>query len=266
MVGAGWLDRGDAEKALVEASISNGSIGDDGLQSVRATITSGIGAGLGSPVRHPMCFGDPSPPQALTEREAKDQKQKIIGLWRRGHAIEGTPAATYLRARGYNGLFPRTFRFLPSRGDYLHALMVPFGLPREPEPGVLEIDEHRLAALQLTKLLPDGSDRIRNSEGKITIGRGSSGFPIVVAPLNDGLGLAITEGAEDALSVHAATGLGAWASGGSGRMPALAVAVPAFVEAVTIFQHPDAEREVKGLARELHARGFEVYLHQAEAS
>ena len=83
--------------------------------------------------------------------------------------------------------------------------------------------------------------------GKITIGRGSSGFPIVVAPLNDGLGLAITEGAEDALSVHAATGLGAWASGGSGRMPALAVAVPAFVEAVTIFQHPDAERQRKGL-------------------
>ena len=138
--------------------------------------------------------------------------------------------------------------------------------PREPEPGVLEIDEHQIAALQLTKLLPNGSDRIRDSAGKITIGRGSSGCPIVVAPLNDGLGLAICEGVEDALSVYAATGLGAWASGGAGRMPALADGVPSYVEAVTIFEHPDAEREVKELARALHGRGFEIYIHKADAS
>ena len=44
------------------------------------------------------------------------------------------------------------------------------------------------------------------------IGR-STGAPIVLAPLTDALGLAITEGIEDALSVHEATGLGVWAAG-----------------------------------------------------
>jgi hypothetical protein len=45
------------------------------------------------------------------------------------------------------------------------------------------------------------------------IGR-SIGFPIVLAPVNDGLGLSITEGIEDALSLHQATGLPQWASFG----------------------------------------------------
>jgi hypothetical protein len=136
--------------------------------------------------------------------------------------------------------------------------MVPFGIPREPEPGVLEIEEHRIAAIQLTKLVPDGSDRIRDAKGKITVGRGSSGFPIVVAPLNDLLGLALVEGIEDGLSVYEATGLGVWASGGSGRMRALADAVPSYVECVTIFQHPDAADDVSKLATALQALGIEV--------
>ena len=48
----------------------------------------------------------------------------------------------------------------------------------------------------------------------------------MLAPMNDLLGLAITEGVEDALSIHAATGLGAWAAGAASRLPALADAVP----------------------------------------
>ena len=42
--------------------------------------------------------------------------------------------------------------------------------------------------------------------------------------------------------------------------------VPSYVEAVTIFEHPDAEREMKELASALHGRGFEVYIHKADAS
>ena len=44
------------------------------------------------------------------------------------------------------------------------------------------------------------------------IGR-SSGSPIVLAPANDLLGLVISEGIEDALSLHEASGCGAWAAG-----------------------------------------------------
>ena len=60
------------------------------------------------------------------------------------------------------------------------------------------------------------------------------GAPIVLAPVNDGLGLAITEGIEDGLSVYAATGLGVWAAGSAPLMPALADAVPNYVQCVTI--------------------------------
>ena len=45
-----------------------------------------------------------------------------------------------------------------------------------------------------------------------------AGLPVIVSPVNDLLGLAICEGIEDALSVYAATGLGAWAAGGAGAL------------------------------------------------
>ena len=56
--------------------------------------------------------------------------------------------------------------------------------------------------------------------------------------MNDLLGLAITEGIEDALRpcCHRA---GAWAAGSAGRMPALADAVPDCTDCVTIFADGD---------------------------
>ena len=48
------------------------------------------------------------------------------------------------------------------------------------------------------------------------------GVPMVLAAPNDLLGLAVAEGAEEALTVHQFTGVGAWASGGASRLPALA--------------------------------------------
>ena len=90
---------------------------------------------------------------------------------------------------------------------------------------------------------------------------GSPGVrPIVLAPPDDLLGLAITEGIEDALTVHQATGLGAWAAGAAGRMPGLADMIPDFIECVTIYAHTD-ERGRKGgkaLAVALNKRGIEV--------
>jgi hypothetical protein len=70
------------------------------------------------------------------------------------------------------------------------------------------------------------------------IGR-SVGFPIVVAPVNDLLGLSIAEGIEDALSLHEATGLGAWAAGSANRLPALADRIPSYVEIVSIAADDD---------------------------
>ena len=88
------------------------------------------------------------------------------------------------------------------------------------------------------------------------------GSPIVLAPANDLNGLAITEGIEDALSVHEATGLGVWAAGAASFLPALAVAVPAWIECITILvDDDDAGRgNAYGLADQLEHRGFQARL------
>jgi hypothetical protein len=113
--------------------------------------------------------------------------------------------------------------------------------------------------VHLTKLLRDGSGRIDAPNAKIMLGRGSQGTPIVIAPPNDLLGLAICEGIEDALSIHEATGLGAWAAGSAGRMPALAESVPSHIECVSVIGHDDTGRKygielIKRLRRhDIHA-------------
>jgi hypothetical protein len=95
---------------------------------------------------------------------------------------------------------------------------------------------------------------------------GSPGhLPIVLAPANDLLGLAICEGIEDALTAHAATGIGAWAAGGGGRMPTLADTVPAYIETVTIHAHADTsvttgQDGARRLAEALKGRGVDVFI------
>jgi hypothetical protein len=147
-------------------------------------------------------------------------------LWRRRRPIFGSIAATYLRgARRYGGPLPATLGFLPAQCDHLPAMIAAFGLAHEIEPGVIAISDHAVTGVHLTRLLPDGSGKAEfddpDENAKITIGL-SAGSPIVLAPPNDLLGLAISEGVEDGLSAHEATGLGAWAAGSAPRMPALA--------------------------------------------
>jgi hypothetical protein len=95
-----------------------------------------------------------------------------------------------------------------------------------------------VVTVHLTKLAPDGRKH-SDEPNKIMLGS-APGVPIVLAPTNDLLGLAITEGVEDALSVHQVTGLGAWAAGSAGRLSALAEAVPDWTDCVTIFADGDA--------------------------
>ena len=179
-------------------------------------------------------------------------------LWRQAQPIAGSPAERYLRdARGYRGPLPPTLRYLPARGGYPHAMAAAFGTPSEPEPGVLAMAE--VAGLHLTRLAPDGAGKI----GKITIGRGVVS-PIVLAPPNDTLGLAITEGIEDALSLHAATGLGAWAAGSASRFRALADAIPEWIDCVTIAADADpaGRKGATALAAALRERGFRVEIRE----
>jgi len=145
-------------------------------------------------------------------------------------------------------------------------MIAAFGIPEEPEPGILG-DPRGVNAVHLTLLKPDGSGKADMEKPKRIIG--SPGHrPIVLAPPNDLLGLAITEGVEDALSVHQATGLGAWAAGSATFMPALADVVPDYIEAVHVVVDDDdtGRRYGRELVNRLRVRGFEVFPRLLRAS
>jgi hypothetical protein len=144
-------------------------------------------------------------------------------------------------------------------------MIAAFGLARELEPGVITISDREVTGVHLTRLLPDGSGKAvfddPDQNAKIMIGF-SVGSPIVLAPPTDLLGLAVTEGIEDGLSVHAATGLGVWCAGCASRMPRLADAVPDWIDCITVYAHDDADgkRHAIELADALVARGFETFI------
>ena len=191
---------------------------------------------------------------AERERISKATRlSKAQWLWSRSRPLTGTIAETYLRStRNYPAALPATLRFLPPRGAHGPAMLAAFGMAIEPEPGRIEIDARDLCGVHITRLAPDGSGKAGTDNDKIMIGL-VTGSPIVLAPPNDLLGLAIAEGIEDALSAHAATGLGAWAAGAASFLPALAPAIPSYVECITILadSDPDGERHAAELASQL---------------
>jgi putative DNA primase/helicase len=180
----------------------------------------------------------------------RQQRAKAARLWSRSRSIEGTPAERYLRqARCYLGPIPKTLAFLPPI--------------REPAPGVLGIPRN-VDAVHLTLLRSDGSGKADIERNKLTIGQPRA-RPIMLAPPNDLLGLAICEGIEDGLSVYEATGLGVWAAGSAVYMPALAGAVPNYVEALTIYAHNDSGGQYAlQLAKKLLKRGIEPFIEGLE--
>jgi Toprim domain len=177
--------------------------------------------------------------QQRDDDETRERLGVALSLWRRRQLMAGTAAETYLReVRKYRGELPATLGFLPASAGFAPAMIAAFGLAHETEPGVLVINDDDVRGVHLTSLKPDGRGKAGTDRDKIFVGK-SIGFPIVLAAVNDGLGLAITEGIEDALSVHDATGLGAWAAGAASRMPALARQIPTYVECVTIAADDD---------------------------
>jgi hypothetical protein len=132
-------------------------------------------------------------------------------------------------------------------------------MARELAPGVL-VPPASVSAVHLTLLNAAGDGKAEVLPNKKSIGP-AGGLPIVLAPPNDSLSLAICEGIEDALSAHQALGLGAWAAYCAGNMPKLAAAVPRYFEAITIFAHDDdGKSHALELADDLASRGFEVFI------
>jgi hypothetical protein len=142
-------------------------------------------------------------------------------------------------------------------------MIAAFGIAREVEPAILAVRDAAVAGVHITRLLPDGSGKAvlddPDEQAKIMVGS-SLGWPIVLAPPNDLLGLTITEGIEDGLSLHQDTGLGVWAAGAASRMPALADVLPAFIDCTTIAADDDSDgrRFAAELAARIRGRGMEA--------
>jgi hypothetical protein len=221
----------------------------------------GYGGDNATPKPDPAKLARARQEAAQREREASTERLRTaLWLWSQRKPIAGSPADGYLRdARGYHGVLPAALGFLPARGEYPAAMIAAFGLAVELEPGVIAIGDSAIRGVHLTRLKPDGSAKAGTDADKIMIGF-SAGTPIVLAPVNDLCGLAITEGIEDALSTFMVTGLGSWAAGCASRMPALATAIPRYVETVTICAHSDeaGQRGAHRLADALRKRPFEV--------
>ena len=202
----------------------------------------------------------PSPARrALSQakQDTADRRALAQYLWRKRRPVEATKGETYLREhRGIRCPLPRTTGFLPGDDQHPPALIAAFGMAHELEPGVIAIAEHAITAVHLIKLTSDGR-KLDVTPNKITIGSPGNA-PIVLAPMNDLLSLAICEGIEDALSIHEATGLGAWATGTASRLPAVADAVPDYTDCVTIFADADkaGQENAAKLAARLNARGI----------
>jgi hypothetical protein len=209
-----------------------------------------------------------APPLNPLDR-GREQHRKAAWMWRQRQPLTGTVAETYLRSRDITCALPATLGFLPPRKPEHHpALISAFALPDEPEPGIIG-EPRGVEAVHLTLLRPNGSGKADAKPNKVMVGSPgvvlndqNASLPIVLAPPNDLLAIAITEGIEDALTAHEATGLGAWAAGGAGRMPALAAAIPPYIETVTVYAHPDKAGQdgARSLAAALAGRGIEIFV------
>jgi phage/plasmid primase-like uncharacterized protein len=219
--------------------------------------------------------GEPRPDRSRDETRVQCEASQVpepaappradrrgLALWRMAAPLDRTPADLYLGARGFAPPYRATLRYLPCAGDHPHALIAAFGLPDEPEPGLLRIPDAAVRAVHLTRLDPAGTKRLKTDDAKIIVGQDGLCFPVALTPVNDGLGLLIAEGIENALSLGLSLGLGAWASCGHTRMPALASAVPSHIEAVTIVADPEpaARASATALTEKLKRRGFIVTL------
>ena len=200
---------------------------------------------------------------------AEERREKARWLYNQCSPAGGSVVQKYLHSRRIAlDPFPRQIGYLPARPPrYPHpAMLVPFGLPDEPEPGVYRTPRERIQGVLLTYLKPDGGGKADIDPTKRMIGR-PLGAPLALIPPNDGLGLLIAEGVETALSGHVLTGLGCWAAGSAGFLPALADAVPAFVECVTVATEDDpaGRRGAEELARRLEARGIETLMIEVKS-
>lgn len=217
-----------------------------------------------SPNRFPERVAEVEPsrsPIDHSEDHARQQRAKAQAMWGGRLLAPSSPVEIYLRdVRGYSGPIPATIGYLPAaKPEHYPAMISAFGFCDEQEPGALKVAADVVRGVHLTLLKPGGISKADIHPNKIMVGP-SNGWPIVLAPSNDPLGLIICEGIETGLSLHEATGCGVWAAGCASRMPALAEKVPNYIDCVTVAAEADVAGRIgaEELVRRLKTRGLHV--------
>ena len=154
--------------------------------------------------------------RAVAEYEARKaaddarKRRKAQEIYSQIEPARGSPTEWYFNWRDVpSEAIPNTAGFLSDARRYpelgfqeerspVPCAVHPFGFPLECEPGVLFMPVSNVMGLHIIHLMPDGRGKARQ---KKTFGP-SSGFPIVLSPSGDSLGMLIAEGIEDALSAH----------------------------------------------------------------
>ena len=201
-------------------------------------------------------------PESDADEEAREQ-HIISWLWGKSQPA-GSIVKAYLSSRHIElEPWPQTIRFLPASPPKhpWPAMLVPCGLPEEPTPGRYVMPQECIRAVHFTYLKPDGSGKAPLSPSRRMVGA-VKGSPLALVPPNDSQALIIAEGIETALSGHVLLGAGAWAAGSASFLPALADAVPVFIECVMIAREEDkaGQRGADGLGQQLEKRGIEVIM------
>jgi DNA primase len=178
----------------------------------------------------------------------RDTTAEAIAIWRAAVDAAGTPAETYLRARGLHVAIPATIRFARlrygSRGD-LHPVLV----------ALVASAENKATGIQRTYLAADGTGKADVPKAKLSLGRVRGGS-IRLAPA--AAELMVCEGMEDALTLQQELGRAAWAAVGASMMPSMRF--PAGVQSVVIGADSDeaGEREARKAAVVLSGGGLHV--------
>lgn len=190
--------------------------------------------------------------------KAERDNTYALDLWRKAVAIEGTPAEAYLRSRGITMDLPSSLRFArlkppkesgvaEANGRGLLPAMVALVSGADGEP----------AGIQRT-FLTDAGAKAAATDGKVKYSLGLvRGGAIHLGPaLNDGL--ALCEGAEDALSLMEMGAASAWAAAGAGMLPGLQL--PSDVRSVVIGGDNDMAGHLAAAAAAsaMSRRGVEV--------
>lgn len=169
--------------------------------------------------------------RSLPPEPERDTIGEARAIWRSAFPAAGTPAGTYLRARGIHTAIPESIRFAD----------LPYGRGGKPLPCLVAViagPDNKIAGIQRTYLRPDGAGKADVPAPKLSLGRIRGGAIRLTAAAAE---LIVTGGLEDALTLQQELGGAVWAATGEGNIASLQL--PERVRSVVIGADADASGE-----------------------